>query len=176
MEAAKEIPLQLRLRNIGGLIVIDYIDMENEDNREKVMQIFSEALSSDRARHMVLPINEFGLMQVTRQRIRESLLNTMTEPCSYCRGKGYNKSLETICSEIIRNIIRKGSKIDSSSIRIKCNQRIADYLTHNYQDWLDKYELRYDKIINIHTSDLFHVEEFEMSGEKTPGHNSHLPH
>ncbi|MBU1240517.1 Rne/Rng family ribonuclease [Myxococcota bacterium] len=168
MEAAKEIPLQLRLRNIGGLIVIDFIDMENEENRERVMQAFAEALSLDRARHMVLPISEFGLMQITRQRIRESLLNTMTEPCSYCRGKGYNKSLETISSEIIRTLIRKGEKIPTDSLRIKCNPTLADFLAHNYQDWLDRIELRLDKPINVHASEILHVEEYEITGEGPP--------
>ncbi len=166
LEAAKEIPLQLRLRNIGGLIVIDFIDMENEENRERVMQTFSEALSSDRARHMVLPISEFGLMQITRQRIRESLLNTMTEPCAYCRGKGFNKSLETICSEIIRTLIRKGDKIPSSSLRIRCNPHVADFLAHNYQEWLDKLEAQLLKAINVHASEALHLEEHEITGEK----------
>jgi ribonuclease G len=170
MEAAKEIPLQLRLRNIGGLIVIDFIDMENEENRDKVYQILTEKLSQDRARHMVLPLSDFGLMQITRQRIRESLLNTMTESCSYCRGKGYNKSLETICSEIIRMLIRKGEKYSTPSIKIKCNPKVADFLSHNNQDWLDKIELRIDKAINILAMDSLHVEEYDISEEKL------LPH
>ncbi|MBN2724327.1 MAG: Rne/Rng family ribonuclease [Deltaproteobacteria bacterium] len=166
MEAAREIPLQLRLRNIGGLVVIDFIDMQNEENRQKVMQIFSDELAQDRARHMVLPISEFGLMQMTRQRTRESLISTMMKPCSYCNGRGYIKSYETIGIEIIRNLLRRVGKTSSDSIRVKCNPEIADFLTHTYQDWVSEIEIRFHKIINLHAQETMHIEEYEITEEK----------
>ncbi|MBU1218759.1 Rne/Rng family ribonuclease [Myxococcota bacterium] len=167
MEAAREIPLQLRLRNIGGLVVIDFIDMQGEDNKQKVMQIFSEELAQDRARHMVLPISEFGLMQMTRQRTRESLISAMTRPCSYCRGRGYIKSIESICIEIIRNLIRRSGKAGITGMRVNCNLEVADYLTHAYQEWLTEIENRFGIIVNLHALETMHAEDYEISEERS---------
>ena len=100
MEAAKEVACQLRLRNIGGIIVIDFIDMEREKHREKVYQTLANALSSDRARMRVLPISDLGVVEMSRERVREGLLRTMCEPCVFCSGKGVVKSRTTICYEI----------------------------------------------------------------------------
>ncbi len=162
MEAAREIPLQLRLRNIGGLIVIDFIDMESVESREKVLQVFSEISLQDRARHMILPINEFGLMEVTRQRKRESLLKTMTRSCDYCQGRGYIKSFDRISSEIIRDLFKKAPKVGEDVLKLKCNLEIADYLTHNYQKWLDKITEKCGKEIDIKAVDKYHVEKYEL--------------
>jgi len=182
LEAAKEIPRQLRLRNIGGLVVIDFIDMENESNQQKVMQVFTEALSFDRARHMVLPISQFGLMQLTRQRTRESLLTLMTSSCPYCEGKGFNRSLSSLCSEIIREIIRKSSQVQSTHLKISCHPDVADALAHEFGSWLENLEERFHKAYNVHAVEHMHLEDFDvhpvMEGEHTtkiqmpsgPGH------
>ncbi len=162
LEAAKEIPRQLRLRNIGGLIVIDFIDMEDEANQQKVMQVFTESLSQDRARHMVLPITQFGLMQLTRQRTRESLLTLMTSSCPYCEGKGFNRSLSSLCSEIIREIIRKSSQVAATHIKISCHPEVADALAHEFSDWLDELENRFAKTYNVHAVDHMHLEDFDV--------------
>lgn len=162
LEAAKEIPRQLRLRNIGGLIVIDFIDMEDEANQQKVMQVFTESLSQDRARHMVLPITQFGLMQLTRQRTRESLLTLMTSSCPYCEGKGFNRSLSSLCSEIIREIIRKSSQVSATHLKISCHPEVADALAHEFSDWLDALEQRFQKTYNVHAVDHMHLEDFDV--------------
>jgi ribonuclease G len=166
IEAAKEIPIQLRIRNIGGLVVIDFIDMENETNRAKVTQTITEAISHDRARHMILPISQFGLMQITRQRTRESLLSKMTEPCNCCNGTGYCRSYESICSEIIRALIRKGKSIQSESIQLKCNPKITDILAHEYQNWIDKLEASFSKNINLYSSEDLNITEFSILTDK----------
>ncbi|PKN17627.1 MAG: Rne/Rng family ribonuclease, partial [Deltaproteobacteria bacterium HGW-Deltaproteobacteria-22] len=171
LEAAKEIPRQLRLRNIGGLVVIDFIDMEAEANQQKVMQVFTESLSFDRARHMVLPISQFGLMQLTRQRTRESLLTLMTSSCPYCEGKGFNRSLSSLCSEIIREIIRKSSLASVTHLKISCHPDVADALAHEFGNWLENLEERFQKAYNVHAVEHMHLEDFDvhpvMDGEHT---------
>ncbi len=171
VEAAREIPRQLRLRNIGGLIVIDFIDMEAETNQQKVMQVFTESLSRDRARHMVLPISQFGLMQLTRQRTRESLLTLMTSSCPYCEGKGFNRSLSSLCSEVIREVIRKSVQTPSVHLKISCHPDVADVLAHEFGNWLENLEERFLKTYHVHAVEHMHLEDFDvhpvMEGEHT---------
>ena len=101
LEAVQEVVHQLRLRNIGGLIIIDFIDMESPEHRERVCAALVNALRSDRAKTNVLKISELGLVEMTRKRVRESLGRTLTEPCFYCEGRGVLKSKTTICYEIL---------------------------------------------------------------------------
>ena len=107
MEAVKEIALQLRLRNLGGLIVIDFIDMEKKTNREKVFTTLKEALSKDKAKTHILKMSELGLIEMTRKRTRENLNRILGEPCFYCEGRGILKSKKTICYEIFRAVERE---------------------------------------------------------------------
>ena len=93
LEALKEIVYQLRLRNIGGIIIVDFIDMANEESKEIVSNALKQALKSDRSRTRILKISELGLVEMTRKRVRESLIQTLCDPCDYCEGKGYIKIL-----------------------------------------------------------------------------------
>ena len=108
LEACKEIADQLRLRNIGGIIIVDFIDMDKEQNRDKVMRAFEEALKARQGQANVTKISELGLVEMTRKRTRESLGRMLTEPCPYCEGKGYIKSKTTVCYEILRQLRRDG--------------------------------------------------------------------
>src|SRR5262245_27376043 len=128
LEACREVADQLRLRNIGGIIVVDFIDMDKEANREKVWKAFNEALAKDRSRSNVTKISELGLVEMTRKRTRESLARKLTEPCSYCEGKGYLKSKATICYEILRELRRNGAGIPDDSIVVACHPEIAELL------------------------------------------------
>ena len=110
LEAVREIAYQLRLRNIGGIIILDFIDMEREDNRRKVYSALQEALSNDKAKTTISHISPIGLIEMTRKRIRESLGRTLCEPCPYCDGRGYVKSARTICYEVFREIRRSFSR------------------------------------------------------------------
>jgi ribonuclease G len=112
LEAAKEIAYQIKLRGIGGLIIIDFIDMEREKNREKVYQALTEAMASDKARTRISRISELGLIEISRERVREDLLRTMSEPCHYCDGRGYTKSPASVVYEIFRDIRRLESPPD----------------------------------------------------------------
>lgn len=107
LEAVKEIVYQLRLRNIGGIIIVDFIDMVKEESKEMVWNALNQA-ESDRSRTKILKISEIGLVEMTRKRVRESLVQNLCEPCSYCEGEGYIKSPSTTCSEIIRAIQKIG--------------------------------------------------------------------
>ena len=102
MDAIKEIVRQIRLRDLGGIIVIDFIDMDERRNRQKVMQALEEALRSDRAPSKVLQFNDFGLVAITRKRVKQSLERTIGSPCPYCQSTGFVKSVTTVCNEIYR--------------------------------------------------------------------------
>ncbi|MDH3393499.1 MAG: Rne/Rng family ribonuclease, partial [Desulfobulbaceae bacterium] len=110
MEAVKEIAYQVRLRNIGGIIIIDFIDMEEEAHREEVFRALKEAVKKDKSRVNILKVSEFGLVQMTRKRSREDLSHMMCEPCHYCDGEGVHKSRRTVCYEIFRKVSRNAKK------------------------------------------------------------------
>ena len=100
-DAIKEIVRQIRLRDLGGIIVVDFIDMDERKNRQKVMQALEEAMRADRAPYKILQFNDFGLVAITRKRVKQSLERTLCTPCSYCEGAGYVKSPQTVVSEIL---------------------------------------------------------------------------
>jgi len=125
VEAAKEIAYQLRLKNIGGIIIIDFIDMEQEIHREEVVRILQEAVKRDKCRVNVLKVSGFGLVQMTRKRIRDDLVSIMCEPCNCCGGDGYVKSRRTISYEIFRQIAKSASGKTGCKASIKVNPRVA---------------------------------------------------
>lgn len=127
-EAAFEIVRQIRLRNLVGIIVIDFIDLKNIEKREEIYNVFTGELKKDKARSVVLEISPFGVVQMTRQRLRESILKTISEPCEYCQGIGYIKSKDTIIYEILRNIQREIIKPFIKEIQIYANEEILDRL------------------------------------------------
>src|SRR3954466_11837845 len=141
LEAAQEVAEQLRIRSIGGMIVVDFIDMDRPQNREKVTRTFNEHLRRDRAKATVTRISELGLVEMTRKRTRESLLHNLTEPCTYCEGKGYTKSRNTVAYELLREIRRQGDLIESDTIVIEAHPAIADVLAttdHAFIEDLEK--------------------------------------
>jgi ribonuclease G len=164
LEACKEVADQLRLRNIGGMIIVDFIDMDKEQNREKVMRSFEEALKNDKAKANVTKISELGLVEMTRKRTRESLGRMLTEPCPYCEGKGYTKSKTTVCYEILRQLRRDGNSFTTDGIVVTCNPDIADILVSVEQQYIDELEKRLQKKIIIEAKKRFHVEKFELTG------------
>ena len=101
-DAVKEIVRQIRLRDLGGIIVVDFIDMDERKNRQKVMQALEEAMRADRAPYKILQFNDFGLVAITRKRVKQSLERTLCMPCPYCEGAGYVKSVQTMVSEILQ--------------------------------------------------------------------------
>jgi ribonuclease G len=164
LEACKEVADQLRLRNIGGMIIVDFIDMDRESNREKVMRSFEESLRQDKAKANVTKISELGLVEMTRKRTRESLGRMLTEPCPYCEGKGYVKSKITVCYEILRQLRRDGHSFREDAIIVTCNPEIADILVTVEQAYLEDLEKRLQKKIQVQAKKRFHLEKFEIQG------------
>jgi ribonuclease G len=164
LEACKEVADQLRLRNIGGMIVVDFIDMDKEQNREKVMRAFEEALKHDKAKANVTKISELGLVEMTRKRTRESLGRMLTESCPYCEGKGYIKSKTTVCYEILRLLRRDGNTFREDGVQVACNPEIADILVNVEGQYLEQLEKRLQKKIMIQAKKRFHLEKFEITG------------
>ncbi len=162
MEAAKEIAYQLRLRNIGGIIIIDFIDMDNEEHREELFTYFKEAVKKDKSRINILKLSEFGLVQMTRKRSSENLTQMMCEPCHYCAGEGILKSRRTICYDIFRKISRNAERTGGFSITLRVNPRIADMLNKEEKNTLSQLEKDvHKKLIVVPVKDL-HIEKYDI--------------
>ena len=166
LEAVKEIAYQLRLRNLGGLIVIDFIDMEKKANRERVFTALKGALSRDKAKTHILRMSELGLIEMTRKRTRENLNRLLTEPCSYCDGRGSLKSRKTICFEIFRDLERETSTAtEGNEIYVHVNPEIAQMLKEEEQQSILDLEKRVNRRIVILARESAHLEEYEISAQ-----------
>jgi len=162
MEAATEIAYQLRLRNIGGIIIIDFIDMEDEKHREELFSTFKEAVKKDKNRNNILKLSEFGLVQMTRKRNSENLHQLMCEPCHYCSGEGTIKSRRTICYDIFRKITRNPNQSKGSTITLRVHPKIADMLHGEEELTKAKIEKDTGKRILVAPSKDLHIEKYEI--------------
>lgn len=162
MEAAVEIAYQLRLRNIGGIIIIDFIDMENDEHREQLYSTFKEAVKKDKSRNNILKLSEFGLVQMTRKRNSENLHQLMCEPCHYCSGEGMIKSRRTICYDIFRTISRNFAQHKGATITLRVHSRIADILNGEEELTKNKVEKEIGKRIVIAPAKELHMEKYEI--------------
>jgi ribonuclease G len=162
LEAAKEIAYQLRLRNIGGIIIIDFIDMEREGDREKVYQVFEEALKKDRQKTNIFKISELGLVEMTRKRTRENISRILGETCSFCEGAGMIKSKTTVCYEIFREIERTSTELGGHNIVVEANPEIADLLYEEERVGVEELEKKLKKKIVIKGKPGFHQEQFNI--------------
>jgi len=158
----KEIVYQLRLRNIGGIIILDFIDMVRTANREKVYNALKEALKSDRARTKITKISALGLVEMTRKRTREDIRNILADPCPYCEGKGYLKSPTTICYEIFREIRREASDIKGKHIEVYAHPTVANALYDEERRYLEELEARYRKRVTVKSVSDYHLEQFDI--------------
>jgi ribonuclease G len=165
LEACDEVARQLRLRNIGGIIVVDFVDMDKEGNRRKVWDAFHKALSRDRARTNVTKISELGLVEMTRKRTRESLVQLLTEPCPTCDGAGVVKSVITVAYEILREVRRSGSLVDNEKIEIECAPRVAEVLSRQERDYLDHLEKRCQKLITVVPQKGWKPDQYRVAGK-----------
>jgi ribonuclease G len=165
LEACEEVARQLRLRNIGGIIVIDFVDMDKEGNRRKVWDAFQKALSRDRARTNVTKISELGLVEMTRKRTRESLVQLLTEPCPTCEGSGVVKSVTTVAYEILREVRRSGMTVENDKIELECSPRVAEILQRQERDYLDSLEKRLQKLITVVGQKGWKPDQFRVAGK-----------
>ncbi|HEX3770676.1 MAG TPA: Rne/Rng family ribonuclease [Polyangiaceae bacterium] len=164
LEAVHEIAYQLRFRNIGGLIILDLIDMEKASNREKVRKTLEELLQKDKAKTTLNRISELGLIEMTRKRTRESLGRLMHEPCFYCDGTGHLMSKETVCFDILREIRRKRQDLPGYSILVNCHPAVADLLTGSEKAAVQDAESRFMRRIQVTARTEYHLEQFDLSG------------
>ena len=163
LEAVKEIAYQLRLRNIGGIIIIDFIDMEKEVNREKVFTALEEALKADKSKTNILKMSDLGLLEMTRKRVRESIGRLMCEPCPYCEGLGYVKSKTTVCQEIFRELRREMLGLRGTKVMLTVHPQVADLLYDEERRGLEDLEKRFKKRITVRAKPGFHQEQFEIN-------------
>ncbi|MCR5221178.1 MAG: Rne/Rng family ribonuclease [bacterium] len=148
-EAAREIAFQLRLRNIGGLIVIDFIDMEESSHREEIHTELEEALRNDRSKTNVLKISELGLVEMTRKRVRENLGHILCAPCRHCEGQGSVKSCPTLAYEILRELENRMRRKDGGAITVAAPPEVALFLTEREHEGIETLEQRYHRKITV---------------------------
>ncbi len=165
LKAVKEIARQLRLRDIGGIIVIDFIDMKSEENRKLLLETLERELSKDRARTKVVSMSELGIVEMTRKRVKKSLGKSLTMTCPYCEGRGTVKSPETVAFEIEREVLSslKGAPQKISEIRIYSNPLVADKLLNEEREILDRMEELYGIKLKVIPVERYHIENYVIS-------------
>jgi ribonuclease G len=161
IDAIKEIVRQIRLRDLGGIIVIDFIDMDERRNRAKVMQALEEALKADRAPSKVLQFNDFGLVAITRKRVKQSLERTLGQPCPTCSATGMIKSVTTVCNEIYVEM-RKMARHFERDVMVRVNPEVAKALKGNNGRWLQEMEELVKRTVIVKSDALLHPEQFDI--------------
>ena len=162
LEAAKEIVRQIRLRDLGGIIVLDFIDMEEQKNRQKVFQAVEQELKHDRAPSKALQVSDFGLIIITRKRVKQSLERVLTEPCPYCSGSGVIKSSSTICYEILAEVKKLGADLNGHAVVLRVNPDIARALKEEESAVLRDLRVALGKDVTIHPDAHLHHEQFDV--------------
>ena len=162
LEAVKEIAYQIRLRNIGGIIIIDFIDMKKESHKEKVMVRMNEAMKKDKSQTNVLPLTELGLVQMTRKRIRRNLTRTLCEPCFYCNGNGHLLSGKSICHKIYLDLVTEAGDIMGNRFTVKVHPEIAQLLHGREKHLVSRLEQQFSKPIVIYPEPHYHIEEYHI--------------
>ncbi len=166
IEAAREIARQIRLRDLGGIIVLDFIDMEERKNRQKVMQVLEEELRKDRAPTKILQFNDFGLVAITRKRVKQSLERTLCEPCPYCHGSGLVKSPQTVCLEILDEAKRMAlaQEVEEGKEAIlRVHPEVAHVLREKYPRLLEEIEAYLGGNVTVTADPLIHQEQFDIA-------------
>ncbi len=163
MEAIKEIVRQVRLRDLGGIIVIDFIDMDERKNRQKVMQALEEAMRADRAPYKILQFNDFGLVAITRKRVKQSLERTLCAPCPYCEGAGYIKSVQTVVSEILTEARKMASSVEGKDVMLRVHPDVAKVLKSHQNRYLEELEEVLRRPVLVKSDPLLHHEKFDLA-------------
>jgi ribonuclease G len=162
LEAAQVIARQLRLRNLGGIIIIDFIDMENADHRAAVLQELNKALDRDRTRLTVNGFTQLGLVEMTRKRTRESLAHILCEPCVTCGGRGEIKTAQTVCYEILRDVVRESKQFNARAFRILASQSVIDLFLDEESQSLAQLGDFIGKPISLQVETLYTQEQYDV--------------
>ena len=162
LEAAREVARQLRLRDVGGIIVCDFIDMETKANRDRVLQELRQHLSRDRARTKAFAVSDLGLIEMTRQRVRQSHLQNMTEPCPTCHGTGRVFTAETVVRRVERSVRRIGVDGRKDGLVVKLHPEVAMYVLEQERDFLKKLEKAVGFALELRDDPLLRPDEFKL--------------
>ena len=162
VEASQAIARQLRLRNLGGIIIIDFIDMSNEDHRRRVLASLEQALSKDRVKTTINGFSQLGLVEMTRKRTRESLEHVLCDDCPTCQGRGTVKSVETVCYEILREIVRVHKTIDADRFLVYAAPAVVEALKGDESHALAEVEIFVGKQVKVQTELLYSQEQFDV--------------
>ena len=164
-DAIKEIVRQIRLRDLGGIIVVDFIDMDERKNRQKVMMALEDAMRVDRAPYKILQFNDFGLVAITRKRVKQSLERTLCAPCSYCEGAGYIKSPQTVITEILSEAQRMHKAVadQQGNLVLRVNPEVAKVLKSNQNSFLQEVEEILGKSVMVKSDPLLHQTKFDLA-------------
>jgi Rne/Rng family ribonuclease len=163
VDAIKEIVRQIRLRDLGGIIIIDFIDMDERRNRQRVMQALEEALRADRAPSKVLQFNDFGLVAITRKRVKQSLERTIGTPCPYCQSTGFVKSVTTVCNEIYLEMRKISKHLEHADVMLRVNPEVAKALKTNNGKALIEMEEMTKKTVIVKSDPALHQEQFDIN-------------
>jgi ribonuclease G len=153
---------QVRLRDLGGIIVVDFIDMDERKNRQKVMQALEDAMRTDRAPYKILQFNDFGLVAITRKRVKQSLERALCMPCPHCEGAGYVKSVQTIVNEILQEAGKIAGAIEGKDVLLRVHPDVAKFLKSNQNKHLEELEEILRRPVLVKADPLLHHEKFDL--------------
>ena len=162
LEAAVSIARQLRLRNLGGIIIIDFIDMMDESHRRQVIEALQRELAADRAQTKVASLSPLGLVEMTRKRTRESLEHLICRPCPTCEGRGFVRSAESVCHDIFREILRQARQFSSRELLILAHQEVVDRLLGDDSPALAELEVAVGRPIRLQVEALYEVDQYDV--------------
>jgi ribonuclease G len=163
-DAIREIVRQIRLRDLGGIIVVDFIDMDERKNRQKVMQTLEEAMRADRAPYKILQFNDFGLVAITRKRVKQSLERTLCSPCPYCEGAGYVKSVQTVIGEILQEAQKIARAAQGErEVVLRVNPEVAKVLKSSQNTYLQEIEEILGRNVLVKSDSMLHQEKFDLA-------------
>jgi ribonuclease G len=163
LDAIPEIVRQVRLRDLGGIIVIDFIDMDERKNRARVLAALEEALKQDRAPTKVLQFNDFGLVAITRKRVKQSLERTLCAPCPHCDGAGYIKSVQTVVSEILVEARKMASSVEGKDVMLRVHPDVAKVMKSHQNKYLEELEEVLRRPVLVKSDALLHHEKFDLA-------------
>ena len=162
LEAAQVIARQLRLRNLGGIIIIDFIDMDSEEHRNAVLNEFRKTLARDRIRMTVNGFTQLGLVEMTRKRTRESLAHVLCEPCPICQGRGELKTAQTVCYQILRELLRESRQFNAREFRILASQQVIDQFLDEESQSLAMLSDFIGKPVSLLVENVYNQEQFDI--------------
>ncbi len=162
LEAAVAIARQLRLRNLGGIIIIDFIDMEEVGHRENVLAVLEQSMQGDNARHQITPVSPLGLVEMTRKRTRESLQHILCDECPTCNGKGFILTVESVCFEVFREVIRQARQFDFEEVMVLAHQDVIEMLLDEQAPALAELQEQTGKTLRLQTEALYFRDQFDV--------------